>query len=81
MNPFEFVIAIVAICVTAGIIRTAIHSSHRHRPKRQVEDFDRLSERLEGEMHARLDKLESRLGNIETIVIDHEKAQKFEALK
>ncbi len=78
MNPFEFVIAIVAIVMGAGVIRTALYA--RSKSAGQGERLDRTAKRLERTFEERLSKIEGRLANIETLVLEEEKARKFDAL-
>ena len=78
MNVFEFVIAIVAIVMVAGVIRTALYA--RSKSPRKGERLEPTAKRLERTFGERLDKIEARLANIETLVLEEEKARKFDAL-
>lgn len=77
-NPFEFVVAIVAIVMGAGVIRTALYA--RSKSARQAKRLDLTAKRLEETFDERLNKIEDRLANIETLVLEEEKARKFDAL-
>ncbi len=78
MGPFEMVVLIVAICCAAGIVKTAIGS--RHRDREQNEEIERLAARVENSLSHRLDKLEERLANVESLVLEQERLSKFNDL-
>ncbi len=78
MDFFVFVIAVVSIACTAGVIRTAVYA--RSKSAGQSERLDLTAKRLERTFEERLDKIEGRLANIETLVLEEEKARKFDAL-
>lgn len=78
MNPFEMVIAIVAIACFAGIVKTAIYA--RQRNHEQDEELVDVADQLERKFARRLDKLEQRLANVETLVLEKERLSKFDDL-
>ena len=78
MDFWVFVIVIVAMSIVAGIINTAINAKAKYR--HNSDDLDLMSKRLEKTLDERLTKIEGRLGNMETLVLDQEKARKFDAL-
>lgn len=65
---FTFITIIVALNLVAGLFKAKIKSR----------DLSQNAERRCAEMGARLSKIEQRLGNIETIVIESEKHREFE---
>lgn len=70
MQVFEMVVAIVAITTIGGIIRSAMGRKKSGPGREDIERVNHLSQRIQ--------KLEHRLENIETIVIDLEKHHKFD---
>lgn len=78
MDPFEMVVAIVAIACAAGVLKTAINSRRKNRV--QDAEIDDLTDRLEHAVERRFDKLEGRIANIESIVLEREKLSKFDDL-
>ena len=78
MDFFAFVIAVISIVMGAGVIRAALYA--RSKSARQGERLDLTAKRLERTFGERLNKIEGRLANIETLVIEEEKARKFDAL-
>jgi len=77
-NPFAMVVAIVFIACCAGVLKQAISS--RQRAATRDEEIDRLAERMEQTFANRLDKLEERMANIESIVLERERLGKFDNL-
>ena len=68
MEFFATVVLIVLIICTAGVLSERYKSKARDGVSQ--DDFDRLENRLM--------RIEDRLGNMETLVVEHEKHQKFE---
>ena len=71
-SPFGMIIAIVGICTVAGLIKE-MHKArleHRSGSKEVVDAVGELAEKFE--------KIERRMANIESIVIEHEKVRNFE---
>ncbi|NNF99099.1 MAG: hypothetical protein HKM93_06950 [Desulfobacteraceae bacterium] len=65
----ETIIAIVAIVMICQVLRSFIKSRHQG-ADRHVSDLDR-----------RIDRLEDRLANLETIVLDKERFREFDDLE
>ena len=78
MDFFAFVIAVISIVMGAGVIRAALYA--RSKSAGQGERLDIAAKRLERTFGERLNKIEGRLANIETLVLEEEKARKFDAL-
>lgn len=66
---FFFVIVIVAMGITADIIKRWMKSKERNIPDEMLNSYD-----------ARMKKLEERMANLETIVLEHERDRKFSSL-
>ncbi len=67
---FTFVIIIVALGIFGGIVKERIKAKENNNvPDEFLEEFDR-----------RLERLETRIANIETIVLEKEKYKKFSDL-
>jgi len=66
---FGFVIAIVIICIAGDIIKRWMKSRERNIPDEMLNSYD-----------ARMKKLEDRMANLETIVLEHERDKKFSSL-
>ncbi len=66
---FGFVIVIVALGITADIIKRWMKSKERNIPDELLNGYE-----------ARLKKLEERMSNLETIVLEHERDRKFSSL-
>lgn len=66
---FAFIIIIVLIKTIASIVKTRIQANERNMPDEFLEEFDR-----------RLERLEDRIANIETIVLEKERHKKFSNL-
>jgi len=66
---FFFVIIIVAMGITGDIIKRWMKSKERNIPDEMLNGYD-----------ARLKKLEDRMANLETIVLEHERDKKFSSL-
>lgn len=66
---FGFVIAIIIICIAGDIIKRWMKSKERNIPDEMLNGYD-----------ARLKKLEDRMANLETIVLEHERDKKFSSL-
>ncbi len=78
MDFFVFVIAVISIVMVASVVRTALNA--RSKSARRGERLDLTAKRLERTFGERLNKIEDRLANIETLVLEEEKARKFDAL-
>lgn len=78
MDFFVFVIAVISIVMVASVVRTALYA--RSKSGRQGARLDLTAKRLERTFGERLNKIEGRLANIETLVLEEEKARKFDAL-
>ena len=77
MDPFfVFIIAIVSISCVAGVLKAAITA--RHGSSHNREELDRIQEDLERSADERFSRIEERLANMETIVLDLEKHSKFD---
>jgi hypothetical protein len=74
MDPFEMIFAIVGISVGYSVFKTLIR--HRERVLTQHRGDDGQFRDLLN----RLDRMESRMANIETIVLDREKLREFDNL-
>jgi hypothetical protein len=70
MGVFEFVIAIVAIGTCAKLLQQGIAA--------RAAQAERLSSGQYQSLCERLDKVERRMANLETIVLESEKAKAFE---
>jgi hypothetical protein len=68
MDHWTFIVAIVAMSLTANLIRTAISKSAKNREMKP--------EHLE-----RIGALEQRIQNLETLVLELEKDRKYQNLK
>ena len=66
---FGFVIVIVALGITGDIIKKWMKSRERNIPDEMLNSYD-----------ARMKKLEDRMANLETIVLEHERDKKFSSL-
>ncbi len=66
---FGFVIVIVALGITADIIKRWMKSKERNISDEALDSYER-----------RLNKLEERMSNLETIVLEHERDRKFTSL-
>ena len=78
MDFFAFVIALVSIVMVGSVIRAALYA--RSKSARRGERPDLTAKRLERSFDERLSKIEGRLANIETLVVEEEKVRKFDAL-
>ena len=77
-QPWLFIVTVVGMCLGAGIIRSAMVS--RGRGRMSVERQDLNAKRFEKTFEERLKKIEDRLANMETLVLEQEKERKFDAL-
>jgi len=66
---FGFVIVIVALGITGDIIKRWMKSKERNVPDELLSIYDE-----------RMKKLEERMSNLETIVLEHERDRKFSSL-
>ncbi|MBN1905532.1 MAG: hypothetical protein JW927_10575 [Deltaproteobacteria bacterium] len=66
---FGFIIVIVALGIAGDIIKRWMKSKERNIPDEMLKGYD-----------ARLKKLEERMSNLETIVLEHERDRKFSSL-
>ena len=67
---FTFVIIIVALGIFGGIAKERVRAKEKNKvPDEFLDEFDR-----------RLERLEARMSNIETIVLEKEKYKKFSDL-
>jgi len=81
MHFFQFVIILVAIVVGGGVVSSFVSSIVASRKADQeAKKFELTSKRLEKSLDERMGKIEDRLANLETIVIEEEKTKKFDAL-
>lgn len=78
IGPFEMIVLIVAISCAAGVVKTALGS--RQRDREQNEEIEELAARVENTLAHRLDKLEERLANVESLVLEQERLSKFNDL-
>ena len=69
MDPSEMIVAIVAIVCFTGLLKYAI---------RQKVAIRESSLGVNKELEDRLKRLEQRMANLETIVLDREKVREFE---
>ena len=76
MGFFEGVVALAGICMITTIATTAIRSKHRGKFSR--EELANIEDDLHSEMDSRLEKIEKRMANIETIVLDRAKHEEFD---
>jgi hypothetical protein len=72
-NPFGMVVMIVAICVGASLIKHAIRAKTAWHEQGWN---DRMAQW--GEVEDRLSRLEKRMANLETIVLEREKQREFD---
>jgi hypothetical protein len=68
-GAFGFVIVIVALGITGNIIKRWMKSKERNIPDELLNSYE-----------ARLKRLEERMANLETIVLEHERDRKFSSL-
>ncbi len=66
---FGFIIIIVVLGITGDIIKRWMKSKERNIPDEMLNGYD-----------ARLKRLEERMSNLETIVLEHERDKKFSSL-
>jgi hypothetical protein len=73
MNPFEMVVAIISITAIASIVKQGIQAKTAAREQGWN---DRMAQW--GEVEDRLSRLEKRMANLETIVLEREKQREFD---
>ena len=83
MGPFETIVAIVGIGSVCGVLTAFAKSLGSRQAAEQNARAARLQAQLTetlADFDARLAKLEKRMGNIETIVIDRDKQAPYDAM-
>ena len=76
MDTGEVIFGILSMIILAGMVTTIV--SIRSKPRGAERETAEAVQRIEAKLDGRFDKIEERMANIETIVLEEQKYKEFD---